>query len=148
METSVATSSQNLRTARLRILLVEDDEQSRRMMSLLLSGVGYEVTAAQSIANALEAAKSADFDCVIADIGLPDGSGLELMRALLARGNTKGIAVNGIALTGLTDPSKIEECRQAGFKLHVAKPVNFDDLQAILSGMGMGLTNSTEPGNK
>lgn len=143
-----AVISKNSQTARLRVLLVEDDEPTQRTLSLLLARVGYEVMAAGTIANALDLAKSSDFDCVIADIGLPDGSGLELMRALLAHGTASGIAVNGIALTGITDPHKIEECRQAGFKLHVAKPVNFDHLQSILSGMGMGMTVSTEQANK
>ncbi len=118
----------------LRILLVEDDAATLRVMSLLLGRAGHKVTTADSIAVALDAAAGADFDWVISDLGLPDGRGTELMSRLLAKAGANGAALNGIALTGSVDAAAIEECRAAGFTTHLAKPVDLERLEAILAG--------------
>lgn len=118
----------------LRILLVEDDPATLRVMSLLLSRAGHRVTTAQSIAIALDAAQGVDFDWVISDLGLPDGRGTDLMRSLLAKAGENCPAIHGIALTGSADAADIEECRQAGFITHLTKPVDIERLETILAG--------------
>src|SRR5205823_5859407 len=63
-----------------RILLVEDHHDTAQTMARLLRGFGYNVRLADSVASALQVAQAEHFDVIISDIGLPDGSGLDLMR--------------------------------------------------------------------
>ena len=77
---------------------------------------------------ALIAAGAEDFDLVISDVGLPDGSGLELMRELRDRYSiTKGICLSGFGME-----SDIERSMEAGFEVHLIKPVNIERLAEIL----------------
>jgi CheY-like chemotaxis protein len=131
--TKARATSETLRPA-LRILLVEDDKATLRVMSLLLARLGHKVTTAGSIAVALDAAQRGDFDWVISDLGLPDGRGTDLMRSLLLRAKPNSAGISGIALSGSTDAADIDECRQAGFTTHLAKPVDLERLEAILAG--------------
>jgi CheY-like chemotaxis protein len=113
----------------LRILLVEDHEDTLTLMTRLLTGSGHQVKTATSVAAALDAAAAQRFDCVISDLGLPDGSGLELMRELLARAHEP---MSGIALTGSADDADVDRCLQAGFTKHLPKPVDLTLLEKIL----------------
>jgi CheY-like chemotaxis protein len=111
-----------------RILLVEDEQATLRLMAWLLRGAGHRVTAAGSISSAMEAVQAGDFDLVISDIGLPDGSGLELMRRAVAR---RG-AVPAIALTGYGMEEDIRRSREAGFTAHLTKPIDFAKLESMI----------------
>ena len=93
-----------------KILVVEDEEATRRLMVRLLRGLGHDVTAAGTIGTALEAVEGSAFDLIVSDIGLPDGSGLDLMRRVVAaRGE-----VPSIALTGYGMEEDIQRSREAG----------------------------------
>jgi len=109
--------------APLRLLLVEDHESTLDVVSQLLRLTGHRVTTATNIKEALTAAAADQFDLVISDLGLPDGSGLELMEKLR---NTYGL--RGIALTGYGAEEDIARTRKAGFVTHLVKPISFDDL--------------------
>jgi hypothetical protein len=116
--------------AGLRILLVEDHADTREALSDLLRMYGHDVQVAGSVTAALAAAGADPFDLVISDLGLPDGSGLELMpriRALVS------YEVKGICLTGYGMEEDIRKSREAGFLAHLTKPVNFQELTAVLS---------------
>ena len=76
----------------------------------------------------MAAAHDEPFDLLISDIGLPDGTGLELMRQIQAIRPTKGIA-----LSGRDSSEDVRESRDAGFAAHVAKPVDFHKLQQLIS---------------
>ena len=115
--------------AALKILVVEDEPATRRLMARLLRGLGHEVTTAGTIAEALEAASRAgDFDLIVSDIGLPDGSGLDLMRRVVARRGP----VPAIALTGYGMEEDIRRSREAGFTAHMTKPIDFTKLEAMI----------------
>ena len=103
----------------LRVLLVEDHADTADMMATLLALDGHEVRTATSVAAALSAVAAQAFDLVISDLGLPDRSGLELARELRAR----GFAIPAIALSGYGQDKDIEQSREAGFSLHLVKPV-------------------------
>jgi PAS domain S-box-containing protein len=113
--------------AGLRILLVDDHEDTLRVMSRLLGGTGHVVTTATGVDTALTAADAGEFDLLISDLGLDDGSGLDLMRELLRRRPIKGIA-----LTGYGSAADVAATRAAGFDAHLTKPVNPDHLQALI----------------
>ena len=110
-----------------RILLVEDDPMTLRVLSRLLRQVGHDVTAAAGYNAALAAARD-DTEIVISDIGLPDGSGLDLMRALRARHPR----LLGIALTGFGMDDDLAKSREAGYMLHLTKPIDFPKLEAAI----------------
>jgi PAS domain S-box-containing protein len=112
----------------LKILLVEDDGPTLKVMTRLLGKAPYVVTAANTFAKALEAAAVEDFDLIISDIGLPDGSGLELMRQIRDR-----YAARGIALSGYGMEEDIRKSREAGFLAHLTKPVDFQKLQVAIA---------------
>ena len=83
-------------------------------MARLLRGLGHEVATAGTIAEASEAADARPFDLIVSDIGLPDGSGLDLMRRVVARRGP----VPAIALTGYGMEEDVRRSREAGFTAH------------------------------
>lgn len=107
---------------RKRILFVEDHQDTALMMAAILEGEGYEVTLADSVQSALSHAED-PVDLVVSDIGLPDGSGLDLMRALCARR-----PLPGIALSGYGTSEDIDRSHAAGFQRHLTKPVEVPEL--------------------
>jgi CheY-like chemotaxis protein len=112
------------------ILLVEDHEDTRRALAMLLRYSNHEVVAVTCAREALEAASVRAFDCALIDLGLPDTPGTELMGQLAQRGLTRGIA-----MTGSTLPADVARCREAGFGMHLPKPVSIDELDAALGQM-------------
>jgi CheY-like chemotaxis protein len=88
---------------------------------------GYEVHPANDIRSALDIATSKHFDVLVSDIGLPDGSGIDLLKALRAKGE-----VFGIALTGFGMEEDIRRSGEAGFSHHLVKPVDLNKLDSII----------------
>jgi len=109
-----------------RVLFVEDDAMTARIMAKLLRQNGYLVTTANSIAGALGVSVE-DYDLVVSDIGLPDGTGLELMRAIKLLRD-----VPGIALTGYGMEEDIRKSLEAGFTAHMTKPLDFAKLDTMI----------------
>src|SRR5439155_6355046 len=95
----------------LRILLVEDHLDTRRVMTRLLSSLGCTVETAGSVAEAIELSNKEKFDLLVSDIGLPDGSGVEIMRHIRARSRD----IKGVALSGYGQPEDIRRSKEAGF---------------------------------
>jgi CheY-like chemotaxis protein len=104
-----------------RILLVEDNQDNAQAMSQFLKLRGYVITVARNVHEALRAAD--DYDLVISDIGLPDGTGHDLVRRLSRRG-----PVRAIALTGYGAESDVDRSVASGFERHLTKPVDPDQL--------------------
>jgi PAS domain S-box-containing protein len=113
----------------LRILLVEDHEDTARAMADLLELMGHEVTLAGSVAQALTTAEAVRdrIDLVVSDLGLPDGSGQDLMRELIRLYGWKGIALSGYGME-----EDVRRSREAGFARHLTKPVDLDTLRAAI----------------
>jgi PAS domain S-box-containing protein len=118
----------------LRILLVEDDEATRRAMARLLQLRGYAVLTAQNMAAGLETAASEPFDLLISDLGLPDGNGLELMRKLREQRPVTGIAVSGFGMD-----EDVRESHAAGFAAHLTKPVDIQKLETTIRRVTAGV---------
>ena len=111
----------------MRILLVEDHEDTNRSLTQLLRRRGYHVQPAHNVRNALDLAATEEFDIVVSDIGLPDGTGVDLMQRLNA---TRPIA--GIALTGFGMEEDIQKSHDGGFYHHLVKPVDLNKLDSII----------------
>jgi PAS domain S-box-containing protein len=116
------------RIQNLRILLVEDHEDTAEAMADLLTLAGHRVVTAESVAQALSEVESNDgFDLVISDLGLPDGNGNDLMRELAARHGLRGIALSGYGME-----EDVRQSLEAGFARHLTKPVSLPQLQAAI----------------
>jgi PAS domain S-box-containing protein len=113
---------------RHRVLLVEDNEDSATALAEILVFHGYEVRIARSVEEALRHIDETDI--VVSDIGLPDGSGLELMRQICARHPLPAIALSGY---GTSDD--IRRSTEAGFQRHIVKPVEPAHLLDVLASL-------------
>jgi CheY-like chemotaxis protein len=117
------------------ILLVEDDADSRAALARLLNMSGHHTIVAGTVAEALKLARAQKCDVIVSDVGLPDRSGLELMRELSSL-----YTIPGIAVSGYTDAADVTECERAGFMRHLKKPIDFqtllDTIAELTSGMG------------
>ena len=112
---------------RLRILVVEDHSETLQALSRLLSHFGHEVSVADSAQNAMNMIDSKEFDVVLCDIALPDGSGYDVITEAKRKRPVKAVALSGFAAT-----EDIQRGRQAGFDFHLAKPVDFHELRTVL----------------
>jgi len=121
----------------LRVLLVEDDDDSRWLLGTMLKRQGAEVSSTSSAFEALNAFDEAVPDVLISDLGMPEENGLELMRKVRLFPTGRGGLVPAIALTGYATPRDRERALAAGYQLHLAKPVESSDLiAAIISLVG------------
>jgi PAS domain S-box-containing protein len=110
----------------LRILLVEDHETTLTILTRLLRRAGHEVVPASRIKEARRHLAEQQFDLVISDLGLPDGSGADLIR------EAKGPLPPSIALSGYGMDSDVRECLAAGFRTHLTKPVDWERLATTI----------------
>ena len=136
-ESSVVGPHDALPARTKRILLVEDHQDSADTLSQLLTLNDYDVSVARSVESALGLA-SKGFDLLISDIRLPDGSGLELMRRLRTSSSIRGIAISGFG----TEQDR-RRSRDAGYEMHLTKPVDFDRL---LEAIEQVATEPPQPG--
>ena len=111
----------------LRILLVEDHLDSMLCLIKLLERSGHTVTTAENVRTALELAEGHEFDLLISDLGLPDGSGLDVMRHVKEHSG-----IPGIALSGFGAEEDIRQSRAAGFADHLTKPINIAALRTAI----------------
>ena len=112
---------------RIRLLLVEDHADTARALTRFLRTAGMEVVAAGDVASAVAAAERESFDLIVSDLGLPDGDGYEIMRAVRARQIIPGIAMSGY---GMDDD--IRRSAEAGFTEHLVKPISVPQLIAAI----------------
>lgn len=128
-EIPVATSADDaLERRMLRILLVDDHKDTCVALERLLVRRGHLVAATHNLRSALEAAVHDQFDLLISDISLPDGSGMDLMQQLRAISGIPGIAISGFGNNG-----DIEKSLHAGFSDHLVKPIKLEKLEAAIA---------------
>lgn len=113
---------------RLRILLVEDDADSREALCRLLAGQGHHVHSVHDFGSAMDIAAREQIDLLVSDIGLPGKDGCELMKTV-----KKLYDVPGIALTAYVSEEDEARCLAAGFAHYLDKPVKFSDVLEAVS---------------
>ncbi|MGC4075373.1 MAG: PAS domain S-box protein [Nibricoccus sp.] len=111
----------------LRLLIVEDHKPTRDVVVRLLRRNGHQVTPTGSVCEAMAAAEKGSFDAVISDLGLPDGTGVELMTQLRDRYGLKGIAVSGYGMD-----EDMKRTAEAGFIAHLVKPVDMKEVRRAI----------------
>ena len=122
-----------------RILVIEDQADARRALQRLLQIWGHEVDVAEDGVRGVDAAMQTPPDIALVDVGLPGLDGYEVARRLRT---AMGKSVRLVALTGYGQPEDRDRAFDAGFDLHLVKPVDRDQLAAALVGVG---THSTDP---
>jgi len=111
----------------LRVILVEDHADTAEGLLKLLTRIGYKVYVAPDLACARALAKAVEFDILLSDLQLPDGTGWDLMQELSAQG-----PIRGVAMSGFNTEADVERSRSVGFLDHIAKPLRPDRLSAAL----------------
>jgi DNA-binding response OmpR family regulator len=112
----------------MRILIVEDHDDTRDALERFLSRCGYGVAVAADLRTALNLLQSQPFDALVSDIALPDGTGY----ALISEARRRGINVLAIALTAYSYPRGVEEPKVTGFDYYLKKPLDCMKLRALL----------------
>ena len=120
------------RIKHIHILFVEDHEDTARVLGRILRNAGFDVSHAGTMAEARTLAGNRRFDLVVSDLGLPDGSGLELMKFLR---DTQGLT--GIALSGFGTDEDVAASLAAGFAAHLTKPVDWERLRAEIDKLAI-----------
>jgi CheY-like chemotaxis protein len=114
----------------MRILIVEDHDDSLEALMRLLRMRGYAVAGVRTGAEALEACEAADFDLMLCDIGLPDIDGWALIGRVRARHGLRAIAISGYCR-----PTDVDRSLRAGFEAHLAKPIDLPELVRAIEGV-------------
>ncbi len=119
--------------AGLRLLLVEDQEDAREMIRLLLESHGAQLRAVASAAEAFHCLREWRPDLLVSDIGLPGENGYELLQRIRALPTEEGGRTPAIALTAYARAEDRERALRAGFDMHVPKPIEEAELLAVLT---------------
>ena len=117
-----------------RLLLVEDNHDAAETIVMCMESYGYQVTHVATCAEAVRAAREHEFDVVLTDLGLPDGSGIDVGRAL-----SRTVPV--VALSGYGASPDLQRSRMAGFSGHLVKPA---EPQAIHAALQKALASRAE----
>jgi signal transduction histidine kinase/ActR/RegA family two-component response regulator len=116
----------------VRVLVVDDEPDTREMLRVMLGQCGAEVTEASSAREALELFERASPDVVVSDIGMPGEDGYELMRKVRALPAGGGERVPAVALTAYARTEDRLQALRAGYQMHVPKPVEMAELTAVI----------------
>jgi DNA-binding response OmpR family regulator len=125
----------------MRILLVEDHNDTRQVLTRLLTHWGFDVSAAENLQRGLDQLEAQPIDVILSDIGLPDGTGY----ALISEARRRGKNVLAIALSGFGFPTETQVSKQTGFDHHLTKPFDCQQLRALLEGK-IARKTTTAPG--
>lgn len=132
LEEPVPLQSPTARAERaLKILLVEDHESTAEMLVRVLGRMGHAIESVSTVAAAVGRMRAERFDLLVTDLGLPDGTGYDVLR--LATEVQSGL--RAIALSGFGQPDDLERSKQAGFLAHLTKPIELARLRAAIAGV-------------
>jgi CheY-like chemotaxis protein len=117
----------------VRVLVVDDEPDSRELLAELLQEAGMLVDAAANVAEAFDALMANRPDVIISDIGMPYENGYSFLRNLRQVLPEDGGTIPALALTGFARPEDRERAFAAGFNLHLAKPIRIERVLQALS---------------
>lgn len=121
----------------LRILVVEDDNDTRELLRVLLETQGAQVRAASCVSEALDEYDQTRPDILVADIGMPDYNGYTLIGRVRARDRERGTIVPAIALTAYATAVDRDTVLSAGFQVHMPKPFDPSQLVSVIADLAM-----------
>ena len=126
-EASAPAGSSRQARNKLRVLLLEDHEDTAQVVENVLRQMGHDVETCSTVAAASEKVRKQEFDVILSDIGLPDGTGIDFIRTAREVCQTPAVALTGYGMA-----EDVEECLQAGFDEHLTKPIDFERLEKTL----------------
>ena len=118
------------------VLLVEDDADTRELVTTMLREFGARVVAVNSAKDALASIQREVPSVVVSDIGMSVENGYDLIRQVRALAPEKGGNIPAVALTAYAGPTDRRRALLAGFHVHLAKPVEPDELLAVIASLG------------
>ena len=118
------------------VLVVDDDEVSREVVASQLHGCHADVLTASSAADACELLEHERVDVLLADIGMPGEDGYALIQRIRTLGKSSTASIPAAALTAFARDEDRQRALQAGFQLHLAKPVDASSLVAAVATLG------------
>ena len=119
----------------LRLLVVDDDPDTRELLTILFSGEGAEIIAAASVVEALEALSCFQPDMLISDISLPDEDGYSLLQKVRKLDASQRGQIPAIALTAHVMDEDRARALSAGFDRHLSKPTDLDELTSVVKSL-------------
>jgi len=132
----------------LRVLLVDDEADSRELLNFVLESCGAQISTASSAAEAIELIKRERFDVIISDIGMPEEDGFLLIRKIRSFPKEQGGNIPALALTAYARAEDRVQALRSGFHMHIAKPVESVELIAAVANLAgrMRKLNESEEG--
>jgi PAS domain S-box-containing protein len=134
-ELSQATFDVPPQLAGLKVLVVDDETDTRQLIRAILESCSVQVGEAASVAEAIAALEQEIPDVVISDLGMPVEDGYVLIRKIRALPAARGGSVPVLALTAFTRAEDRQAALKAGFTLHLPKPVDPAELVAVMAGL-------------
>jgi PAS domain S-box-containing protein len=144
MQVESAESSTDAKLTNLRILVVEDDLDTQELLQTVLHQHGADVIAVESASSALAELGRAKPDVIISDIAMVGENGYELIRKIRSLAPAEGGHVPAIALTAYAGTADRRRALLAGFQTHLAKPVEPDDLLAVILSLTFQQDSGTQ----
>jgi CheY-like chemotaxis protein len=132
----VAPGERMIRLDGLRVLVVDNEEDTLALVSEVLQMHGAEVASALSVKDALTHLELSLPDVIVSDIGMPFEDGYSFIRRLRAMPPARGGAIPAIALTAYAAVTDARQALEAGFQLHVRKPVELAQLVVFVAQLG------------
>jgi CheY-like chemotaxis protein len=130
----------------LRVLVVDDDDDTRDLLETILSGAGALVACANSVSRAFELLISVRPQVIISDIEMPDENGYSFLGNLRSVSDEDGRETPAIALTGHAGPESRARALKSGFNLHLEKPTSSQALLRAVSEMMPRASEPVQPG--
>jgi CheY-like chemotaxis protein len=119
----------------LKVLVVDDEADTRELLSVVLRRCGAEVVTANSAVEARDLLESSRPDVLISDIGMPGEDGYELIRRIRALSVEKGGKIPAVALTAYARTEDRLRVLRSGYQMHLPKPVEVSELVAIVANL-------------
>lgn len=117
----------------LQVLVVDDNEDSRELVKIILEGYGTRIVTAASTCEALDAIAQFNPDVLISDIAMPSEDGYALIRKIRTLSPEQGGLIPAVALTACVVQEERSRALEAGFQVHLAKPLDPDKLITVVA---------------
>jgi signal transduction histidine kinase/DNA-binding response OmpR family regulator len=119
----------------VRVLIVDDDNDTCEMLTFALNLLGADAQASKSVSEAFSSIADWKPDILLTDINMPGEDGYSLIRRLRSLTPENGANIPAIALTALARPEDSEQAISVGFQLHLAKPIDIDELAKAIGNL-------------
>jgi CheY-like chemotaxis protein len=120
----------------LRVLVVDDDEDARRLTASILEDCGCSVSVASSVAEAMTKLMAEPPDVLLSDIGMPEEDGFDLIRKVRSLSRAQGGSVPAAAVTAYARAEDRRQLLNAGYSIHLSKPIDPAELVAVVATLG------------